>query len=47
MISWDGMVVSINQGVKKALEIQKQKKTRIYVVAGIIALGIILFIKGK
>ena len=47
MISWNGMSVIIDNGVKKAIEAAKAKKTMLYVVAGVIALGIILFIRKK
>jgi hypothetical protein len=47
MIDWNGVSISIDNAVSKAQEATKQKKTQIWIVAGVIALGIILFIKGK
>jgi hypothetical protein len=47
MINWNGVSLAIDNAVSKAQEAIKQKKTRIWVVAGIIALGIILFIRKK
>ena len=47
--SWDGMNISVavNQAMAKVRELQKAKKTSLFVVAGVIALGIILFIRKK
>jgi hypothetical protein len=47
MMNWDGVTLMIDNAVAKVQEIQKQKKTQIWVVAGIIALGVILFIRKK
>jgi hypothetical protein len=47
--SWDGQNITfgINQAMAKVRELQKAKKTSLFVVAGVIALGIILFIRKK
>lgn len=47
MVNWDGISVGIDNAVAKAMEVSKQRKTQIWVVAGIVALGLIFFIKGK
>jgi hypothetical protein len=47
MINWNGVSVSIDSGVSKIMEAAKAKKTTIWVIAGVIALGVILFLKGK
>ena len=47
MFIWNGLSVKVQEDIKKAVASARQKKTMIYVVAGIIALGIILFIRKK
>jgi hypothetical protein len=47
MVDWNGLSITIEKGVSDAVEASKQKKTLIWVVAAIIALGIILFIRKK
>jgi len=46
-INWNGISVAIEKPMEDAALQIKQKRTTIYIVAGIIALGIILFIRKK
>ena len=45
MITWNGISTYVVDQVTTAIEVQKQKKTLIYIVAGVIALGIFLLIR--
>jgi hypothetical protein len=45
--TWDGINVAIQNAASTVREAQKAKKTTLFVVAGIIGLGIILFIRKK
>ena len=46
-INWNGISVAIEKPMEDAALVIKQKRTTIYIVAAIIAVGIILLIKGK
>jgi len=45
--TWNGISMMIDNAASKVREAQKAKKTQLFVVAGIVALGIILFIRKK
>jgi hypothetical protein len=47
MINWDGINLAIQNAASEVREAQKAKKTSIFIVAGIIGLGIILFMRKK
>ena len=46
-ISWDGVAISVKQAVEDVKQAAKAKKTTIWVVAAVIALGVILFMRRK
>jgi hypothetical protein len=46
-LTWNGISMMIDNAASKVREAQKAKRTSIFIVAGIIGLGIILFLRKK
>lgn len=45
--TWNGLGIAVTQATDKVAEVQRAKKTTIWVVAAVVALGFILFMRGK
>lgn len=51
MMNWDGMIVSIDTATKTAVskmrEAQKSGKAGVILAGAVVAIGVILFLRGK
>ncbi len=44
---WNGIGMTIQNSVGGAMKAAKEKKTKFFVIAAIIAVGVFLFLRGK
>lgn len=47
MYTWNGATVGLTDQIEAIVAKAKEKKTRIWIVAAVFALGLIVFLRGK
>ena len=47
MYTWNGVTVGLTNQIEVIVAKAKEKKTRIWIIAAVFALGLIIFLRGK